>query len=935
MSIFNPDVQNTNDPNYLGMSRPVSAYEGDTSAGVLLKGIGDTFSTAVKGADFVIKHGLEEKIYADVENERNIYTAGLEQANNQLKNPPVTGAGAPMNLLNKQNDVPGEIENLDQYIGNLKGARDANKVSPTYYYGRLRDLAKDYRAQYPGYKEYIDHKFSAITGVDPANAYASSVLGDLNATMTRQSAEKEKITSLIQQNLHIPGAEQAFEMWKAGQTTDAKVVGFIAEYKQDEARLARLKALREERAGSKAELKSDAITDAEVEAGITAQRYFNTVEKFGLPAGKTLRDIAIDKQTNPNSPYTSEQMVQAAHGIKAQKDIFISSLREKWNQPIGKTGETMMSRMGEDAEKILQRHGKVFDDIYDNITKERLDLVSLSLDTMKARTNDYQNNILRDKSVGLELEQIQLMNKLGGPEYMKAWFLNDIKAPANIKDKIDTYVKSKKMDLILNAPDVRRQGKPTTALGVITDLEQETKMDDKEKAVASNEYIKLVEQIGSKNPAINDDVKLNTIKATFSQENRGLISKFRKDSFDEQTNKPINGRWSVYQRMTSPAVTAEIMRITANDPETRKNYTDWAKETFSKELLKTELADLNKFVNEPNVQISWSTDAKGFVATSTLSPEAQRALGSATTPRFREIERSIARINSGLSSLGNIAKAEGGQDVDTYLLKELIGLGFNPGNKPSTIPEHLFNALVNSRKKADSGDAPEENNIIRASYAPADDSRFKGQPVFEKLRTLGDQGFTNNYPADKPKKTKEQLTFTGKIDKRPIEADLPNEAKALLDVIAGSESPGYNYRYGGKTFQSYEDHPREGEVIRKGPNAGKTSSAAGRYQFIQDTWDQQRNKLGLKDFSPESQDLAAWDLAETAYKRSYKGRDLATDIQNPAYHARIGRALSGEWTSLPGGIERNRATASFLNRFSSALKKYKEEDAGRVAGLDI
>jgi muramidase (phage lysozyme) len=138
---------------------------------------------------------------------------------------------------------------------------------------------------------------------------------------------------------------------------------------------------------------------------------------------------------------------------------------------------------------------------------------------------------------------------------------------------------------------------------------------------------------------------------------------------------------------------------------------------------------------------------------------------------------------------------------------------------------------------------------------------------------------------------------------------VPAEARPVLDYIAKSESPGYNYMYGGGRFEELNDHPRRNIPIQSGPNVGRTSSAAGRYQFLQGTWDEQAKKLGLTDFSPESQDAAAWDLASTTY-RTKTGRDLLTDVK--AGNTRdIGPALSGVWTSLPGGIEPNRQTAQF------------------------
>jgi muramidase (phage lysozyme) len=147
---------------------------------------------------------------------------------------------------------------------------------------------------------------------------------------------------------------------------------------------------------------------------------------------------------------------------------------------------------------------------------------------------------------------------------------------------------------------------------------------------------------------------------------------------------------------------------------------------------------------------------------------------------------------------------------------------------------------------------------------------------------------------------------------------MPPEGRQLLDAIAGSESPGYNTKYGGGTFNDFTDHPRQAVPITTGPNAGKTSSAAGRYQFLGSTWDEVKKEAGLPDFSPDSQDAGAWHLANKTYQQR-TGRDLTADLQSakgdPNAIKQIGQALSKVWTSLPGGIEPNRATASFASRY--------------------
>ena len=175
---------------------------------------------------------------------------------------------------------------------------------------------------------------------------------------------------------------------------------------------------------------------------------------------------------------------------------------------------------------------------------------------------------------------------------------------------------------------------------------------------------------------------------------------------------------------------------------------------------------------------------------------------------------------------------------------------------------------------------------------------------------IADSLFANTVPgAPEPSFPAPVGSFNGR-------SAIPPQGYKLLNTIAGTESPGYNVMYGGKRFSSYADHPRVAVPIGSGPNAGKTSSAAGRYQFLGSTWDNLAKQLGLKDFSPANQDIAAWTLAKQAYGRN-TGRELERDLNDPAQLGRIASALSGTWTSLPGGIEQ---AGGGSGRFSRAFQ---------------
>lgn len=144
------------------------------------------------------------------------------------------------------------------------------------------------------------------------------------------------------------------------------------------------------------------------------------------------------------------------------------------------------------------------------------------------------------------------------------------------------------------------------------------------------------------------------------------------------------------------------------------------------------------------------------------------------------------------------------------------------------------------------------------------------------------------------------------LSERPPMEGMSSARRELLDTIAGTEAPDYNTLYGGRKIADLSKHPGIDVPIMSGPNVGKTSSAFGKYQFLEPTWNEQAKKLGLKDMSPNSQDAAAWNLASETYQNK-TGRNLEQDWASgdPAMRQSALRALSGVWTSLPGGIEQN------------------------------
>jgi len=132
---------------------------------------------------------------------------------------------------------------------------------------------------------------------------------------------------------------------------------------------------------------------------------------------------------------------------------------------------------------------------------------------------------------------------------------------------------------------------------------------------------------------------------------------------------------------------------------------------------------------------------------------------------------------------------------------------------------------------------------------------------------------------------------------------------AFLSMIRHAEGTtganGYRKRFGGGFFSGFVDHPRIAVQFVDGAGRKLWTSAAGAYQFMAvspipnaygkftkvDTWDRVARKLGLTDFSPDSQDRAALYLIDEA--------GALNDVRAGRFADAVHKVRK-IWASLPG-----------------------------------
>ncbi len=193
-----------------------------------------------------------------------------------------------------------------------------------------------------------------------------------------------------------------------------------------------------------------------------------------------------------------------------------------------------------------------------------------------------------------------------------------------------------------------------------------------------------------------------------------------------------------------------------------------------------------------------------------------------------------------------------------------------------------------------------------------------------------------NYKYAAPTKAKtEKVTATSS----PAELLKNPRVRALLDTIAFAEGTRGNgdYKrvvYGTVIGPANPNLPYDRSLVgkrnvlvsdlRRHPNLlvqvapGLRSSAAGRYQFLNTTW----RGLGMKDFSPRSQDLAAIKLMQS--------RGMIAPLLRGDFNGAIHKGAP-EWASLPTanggsfyGGQGAKSLSSLRSVYAKALKHYQK-----------
>lgn len=734
MAVFNPQVPGTQDPNYLGYSRPTEAPSADLSTGMALKSIGEGVAGVIGIADDYMKNTakLEARQAADaaIDIRSTILKtqtpdAGVIPA--PVQTPAGAAVGKPVQLVqqslmdaNASADMPDGVEEGLSRIRSLDAAKDGGKINDTYYTGNLYSEAKRLRAKYPGYREYIDQEISHVTGINPAKEYIGNLMQDINAQRTAGQKTSDKILGeLLSLNKEgVGGAPDAIDHFR--RTNDIpRAIKWMNEAKATDYTVKGLEA------GLALDKNTEEQTRRRMESAFSlkAEGHVNNIwSAASMNAGvQTPQEIAdsVTKAGIGGAPLSGADQQAKALNITAQRNSAEVQLRKMGEQLIeikrsdGSVIKTSYAAaLGpEKFNAIISEKLKRFDVVRDSITNDKTGTATFAATVNQRVKADYENGIITDPA-NEQLNAIEYLNRTAGPNWQ-----NLVTKKALTAD-VDSIVSGLLVNKTNTAAAGPRPGKPAPSFKQdVSEAKDGRNTVDGSPVNPNTKYFdRLVDNISLLTVPTLDPKELagqkNIADYFFHPRNRNALSNFSLDVYDSNGNK-IPGRESIFRTLTVPEISGKIKKLSENDPQLMINYRNWVEYEWGQKIFAPHLNQMKDFLTEGANASKVFTDSRGVnVAFSDKDNQIyiidnkgqpiNRNIGKTTVEQnyFDLMSRNVRTLNEGLRNLSTMHKELGG-DTTKYLLDTMTHAGIDISTNK------LGKAIVNSTEEA--GRRIEEN----------------------------------------------------------------------------------------------------------------------------------------------------------------------------------------------------------------------------------
>lgn len=699
MAQFNPAPNPTQDPSYLGYSRPISPMEGNKAGGIALAGIGNAFEGALKGADTVVKSVIDSALYEQVDKQRESFTGSLEQVTGipaDKRVADIQPSGEQAGSITPRDIIPGataqplpsELQGLERTVSSLRDGAMAKNYPSAYYESRLDLIAKDMRNQFPGYRDYIDTKIASITGGNPANEYMKLLVAGYNQTLSSQKSEREKMVSYVQQNDKIPGAAAMMVGVQNGTISHPQLVQWAGKAKEITFKAEQQKAA------------LDLIQGDVTLKKITADKNFNTI------GDEVINHSMVTLFANtPQLEYgkipglitdiqTGKVNLGAQEGAQLSQSLNVFRANQFQNlKNIARQNGTLEVLGDEETNKRINAKLEGIDHIIKQVDSKDFGAAHRAANAVKNITTDTSLGLMNSNNITVQtwIRNQAALTSTGGANGASILFQSSVAKglPSALQTVTQDQIakiaaqpnKSKVFTIFQAIEDLKKAG-----VGVPDPANPKDPIKKSERA-AYEVVTSIVDKIPDVN--LNKDVVKNIVTGAYGPGNEKVIDKFAKDEVVNGVLVP--GQHVLFDKMTKKAITDTVFDLSKDDRTHWTNFKGWAERSHA-QIFGQDIRDLNDLGSNPAVKFVYNnkTQQLGYELNTKFFAQSGMTVGGKFIPTgnaqtgsniqnklVKQYSDKIAFINSGLANMAEIAKKEG-KDPNEYIVNLLSAQNLDP-----------------------------------------------------------------------------------------------------------------------------------------------------------------------------------------------------------------------------------------------------------------
>jgi hypothetical protein len=717
-ALYAPQVPPQNEPNYMNWFHPARPHEGNQAGkfrgqatAEAFAGAGKLIGQGAEAADNIVKNYLDTKQHQMVDPLQEAMSKQLEGAlkatetpgqEPQEPNDPYAGlydqAGP-----GQRPQMPERLNQGLRTAGMIQEAAEYGKFTPTYYLGRINEINKQLRSEWPGYRREIDATSHQITGHPIANAYMMSLMHDLNQRGSGKDQMVKNLVSALDKAANEgsdPARVYAMKL-RSGEWgyeyTQAKFTKMMAPFW-----------------AAKVEENKAKMVEAGDKNSINEARK-GYMDFFGQKMQGLMDIPAIQADKGDGQTWMSihqhQQAIERgdikpdAQGIAAagqQVNIFVQHQRDAlmaWGKNIANKGNDGLTPYGRDPEgftKDVETLLKPLKDYFDDLTDPNRRAVAFYTANMQKNLQQSNWGKALKGELGPEAQILTqgrdaLIGMVGEKGY-ELWLGNNI-------PKLEKASQSEQMAQTLDLAGLalNKGGRPVWTLEDTAAFSKKQNRDPSTGKLQDMDFAKYrgVTENFEKFPKPLQE-SYATYLFTSDPTKLPFLDHLKRDYRDPETGEQIQGKFRAFVDMTRPGMTKAIAKLDSQYGEKQQH---WAEQNFS-HLLGSEIQNLTQFQRIPGVEWHYDKDSHQLVlnkdqakidaATRSIdeergkSPGAFHKFGSAAEEvkiKIDQIEQARYNLNLLLRGYGNIATAHK-TDVNDYISNLFRQKGYDSNNLP-------------------------------------------------------------------------------------------------------------------------------------------------------------------------------------------------------------------------------------------------------------